>query len=284
MQEALDISKEEIMANEEEWSEVLAGNKVLEDAKPISHCYCGHQFGVFAGQLGDGRAITLGDVKNNKGDIWELQLKGAGKTPYSRFADGRAVLRSSIREYLCSEAMYALGIPTTRSGSIITSDSTVVRDLLYDGHPIDEKCTIVMRLAPTFLRFGSFEICLPTNKWSGSTGPSHGLEDELLPKLYEYTIEHFYKDLWEKFQQKEITKEQLYFDVFKEITRRTAETVAKWQGVGFCHGVLNTDNMSILGLTIDYGPFGFMDHFNPDHICNHSDKEGRYSYENQPTM
>jgi len=180
--------------------------------------------------------------------------------------------------------MNALKIATTRAGSIVTSDTTVVRDLLYDGHPIDEKCTIVLRLAPTFIRFGSFEICLPTNKLSGAKGPSNGLEDDLLPPLYEYVIKNFYSDFWKKFDEKETTKEDMYFDVFKEIARRTCEVVAKWQGVGFCHGVLNTDNMSILGLTIDYGPFGFMEHFNPDHICNHSDQDGRYSYDNQPSM
>ena len=142
----------------------------------------------------------------------------------------------------------------------------------------------MLRLAPTFLRFGSFQICLPSDKYTGAEGPSSGMDDELLPKLYEYTIEHFYPEFWDKFKNDEITKEDMYQKVFEEITRRTAQTVAKWQGAGFCHGVLNTDNMSILGLTIDYGPFGFMDHFNPDHICNHSDKEGRYTYDNQPTM
>ena len=290
LNDTVEVTKDEIMQNEDEWAQILSGNVLLEGSRPIAHCYCGHQFGVFAGQLGDGRAITLGDIENSKGEVWELQLKGAGKTPYSRFADGRAVLRSSIREFLCSEAMHALGIPTTRAASIITSDTTVVRDLLYDGHPIDENCAIVMRLAPTFIRFGSFEICLPKNRYSGSSGPSHGMADELLPKLLEYTINHLksfgklnmHTDL--AILPEDTPKESIYFEAFKEITIRTAETVAKWQGAGFCHGVLNTDNMSILGLTIDYGPFGFMDHFNPDHVCNHSDKDGRYSYDNQPSM
>ena len=284
MKEILDISREEIFENEHEWTEILSGNELPEEANPISHWYWGHQFGVFAGQLGDGRAITLGDIKNSKGEIWELQLKGSGMTPYSRFADGRAVLRSSIREYLCSEAIHALGIPTTRAGAIITSESTVVRDLLYDGHPIDENCSVVLRLAPNFIRFGSFETWLPTNIYSGMSGPSHGLEDKMLPTLYDYVIKYYYSEFWNKHEEKQITKEDMYFDVFKEISRRTARLVALWQGVGFWHGVLNTDNMSILGLTIDYGPFGFMDHFNPDHICNHSDRDGRYTYENQPSM
>jgi uncharacterized protein YdiU (UPF0061 family) len=284
MHDALGVHKGVIMENHQEWAQILSGNQLLEGSKPLAHCYCGHQFGYFAGQLGDGRAITLGDIKNEKGDRWEIQLKGAGKTPYSRHSDGRAVLRSSIREYLCSEAMHALGIATTRAGSIITSDSTVVRDLLYDGNQILEDCTVVLRLSPTFLRFGSFEICLPTCRMSGTEGPSSGLHSELIPQLYDYTIENFYPEFWARFKNEEVSKEEIYLEVLGEITRRTAETVAKWQGAGFCHGVLNTDNMSILGLTIDFGPFGFMDHFNPDHICNHSDKDGRYSYDKQPSM
>mmetsp|Transcript_23468 Transcript_23468/g.26908 ORF Transcript_23468/g.26908 Transcript_23468/m.26908 type:complete len:163 (+) Transcript_23468:137-625(+) len=162
--------------------------------------------------------------------------------------------------------MHALGIPTTRAGSIITSESTVVRDLLYDGHPIDEHCAVVLRLAPTFIRFGSFEICLPPSPYSGMSGSSNGVEDTLLPQLYEHVIKFHFPKYWQKFTENELTTEDMYFEVFKEIAKRTAEVVAKWQGAGFCHGVLNTDNMSILGLTIDYGPFGFMNHFNPDHI------------------
>jgi uncharacterized protein YdiU (UPF0061 family) len=266
----IDMDKNQIMG--QDFVEYFAGNKIIPGSDPISHCYCGHQFGKFAGQLGDGRAITLGETINNRGYRWELQLKGAGKTPYSRQADGRAVLRSSIREFLCSEAMHSLGIPTTRAGSIITSNTKVIRDALYDGHTKEEQCTILLRLAPSFIRFGSFEI-------TASTGPSPSMYD-LSSYLLNYLLKYHYTDI----NRQPINIKAKYQLLFREIVLRTAKMVAQWQCMGFCHGVLNTDNMSILGLTIDYGPFGFMEKFDPKFICNHSDKEGRYSYENQPKV
>uniref|UniRef100_A0A672PU16 Selenoprotein O n=1 Tax=Sinocyclocheilus grahami TaxID=75366 RepID=A0A672PU16_SINGR len=234
--------------------EYLSGSKVMPGSEPAAHCYCGHQFGQFAGQLGDGAACYLGEVKapvhqspellhENPTGRWEIQVKGAGLTPYSRQADGRKVLRSSIREFLCSEAVFALGVPTTRAGSVVASDSRVQRDVYYDGNPRMERCSVVLRIAPSFIRFGSFEIFKRADEFTGRQGPSYG-HDEI----------------------------------------RTQILVAQWQCVGFCHGVLNTDNMSILGLTLDYGPFGFMDRFDPDFICNASDTSGRYSYQAQPAI
>ena len=210
-----------------------------------------------------------------EGEIWELQLKGAGKTPYSRTADGKAVLRSSIREFLCSEAMWALGIPTTRAASLVLTDTLAERDPLYTGEVIDENCAIVMRVAPTFWRFGSFEIF---------KGPSQGLEKDLMPLMIEYILKYHYPEFLEKEKSQNWKREDTVYEVYCEITKRTAKLVALWQCYGFMHGVLNTDNMSILGLTIDYGPFGWMDFFNQGHICNHSDQGGRYSYENQPSI
>ncbi|KAM3142216.1 hypothetical protein pb186bvf_005625 [Paramecium bursaria] len=231
--------------------EILAGNLIPQTAKPVANCYCGYQFGNWASQLGDGRAISLGDVNG-----YDLQLKGAGLTPYSRFADGKAVIRSSIREYLCSEALYALGIPTTRAASLVITDTLAARDMFYNGQVKQERCAVVLRMAPTFLRFGSFEIERDLNP-----------KNTLVPLLWDYVKRYF------QTQQP-----------FQEIILRTAKLVALWQCYGFCHGVLNTDNMSILGLTIDYGPFGFMEYFDKNYICNHSDNEGRYSYTNQPAI
>ena len=184
-----------------ELAELLSGNKLFEGSEPFAHCYCGHQFGVFAGQLGDGRAISLGDVPSHNGinddseNLVDLQLKGAGLTPFSRRADGRAVLRSSIREFLCSEAMYALGVPTTRAASLIVSDSTVARDKLYTGNVIHEKCAVVTRVAPTFMRFGSFEIFKEKDPRSGGVGPSSGLKEEMQPKMLDYLLKYFFKDI-----------------------------------------------------------------------------------------
>lgn len=279
--ELLDLDKDGLL-EDSDTPYYLSGNKILPDSKPIAHNYCGHQFGVFAGQLGDGRAITLGDIKNERGELWELQLKGAGQTPYSRFADGKAVLRSSIREYLCSEAMWALRIPTTRAASLIVTETLAERDPLYTGDRIYEKCAIVMRLAPTFWRFGTFEIFKPLEMTSGRKGPSFGLEKELLPKMLNYLLENHYNEIY---RDQSLSKfEEKCLEMYKKIVNLTAELVALWQAYGFCHGVLNTDNMSVLGLTIDYGPFGWMDYFNYDHICNHSDESGRYSYRNQPEI
>jgi uncharacterized protein YdiU (UPF0061 family) len=264
----------ELLLKDNETPIYLSGNQLVPNSTPISHCYCGHQFGIFAGQLGDGRAITLGDtydVDNN--ELWEIQLKGAGLTPYSRFADGRAVLRSSIREFLCSEHLYALGIPTSRALSLIGSESTVARDPLYNGRVINEECCVVSRLAPTFIRFGSFEIFKDYDELTGHSGPSVGMESEMLPMLLDYIAEYHFIGLWGKFKG-----EELYKQMFEQIVIRTATLAAYWQSYGFTHGVLNTDNMSVLGLTIDFGPFGFLEFFDPGFICNHSDKNGRYCY------
>ncbi|KAM7284912.1 protein adenylyltransferase SelO, mitochondrial [Ixodes scapularis] len=261
-------------------AEYFSGNKLLPGSEPAAHCYCGHQFGYFSGQLGDGAAMYLGEVINQKGERWEIQLKGAGLTPYSRSADGRKVLRSSIREFLCSEAMHHLGIPTTRAGTCISSETLVSRDMFYDGHPKDEKCSVILRIAPTFLRFGSFEIFKTLDQFTGRVGPSVGRKDILI-QLLDYSVETFFPKIYLEHGN---DKEKMYIEFFKEVIKSTASLVAKWQCVGFCHGVLNTDNMSILGLTLDYGPFGFMDRFNPDHICNTSDDGGRYTYIKQPEI
>ncbi|XP_034336924.2 protein adenylyltransferase SelO, mitochondrial [Magallana gigas] len=263
-----------------DFAEFFSGNKLLPGSETTAHCYCGHQFGYFSGQLGDGAAMYLGEIVNKSGTRWEIQLKGSGLTPFSRSADGRKVLRSTIREFLCSEAIHHLGIPTTRAGSCVTSDSRVVRDIFYDGHPIQERCSIVLRIAPTFLRFGSFEIFKATDSETGRTGPSVGRND-ILKQMLDYTVQTFYPEIW---QAHSADKETAYVEFFKELTRRTARLVADWQSVGWCHGVLNTDNMSIVGVTIDYGPFGFMDKYDPDFICNASDDGGRYTYIKQPQI
>jgi uncharacterized protein YdiU (UPF0061 family) len=234
----------------------LIGNRVPDHAKPLAAVYSGHQFGVWAGQLGDGRAILLGDVATADGPV-ELQLKGAGLTPYSRMGDGRAVLRSSIREFLCSEAMHALGIPSTRALSVAGSDQGVVRESI-------ETSAVVIRMAPTFVRFGSFEHWFYRNK------------PEELKQLADYVIGRFYPEL--------LAAANPFAALLEEVSRRTARLIAQWQAVGFMHGVMNTDNMSILGQTLDYGPFGFMEAFDARHICNHTDEHGRYSYANQPQI
>ncbi|MFC0251884.1 protein adenylyltransferase SelO [Massilia consociata] len=237
----------------EDFVDVFTGNKVAVRSQPLSAVYSGHQFGVWAGQLGDGRAITLGDIATPNGPM-ELQLKGAGLTPYSRMGDGRAVLRSSIREFLCSEAMAALGIPTTRALVLTGSHQRVMRETV-------ETAAVVTRMAPTFIRFGSFE------HWH-----YRGKQDELR-LLADYVIKNWYPEF--------TGAANPYKELLAEVTRRTARMIAGWQAVGFMHGVMNTDNMSILGLTLDYGPFGFMEAFDANHICNHTDQGGRYSYANQ---
>jgi uncharacterized protein YdiU (UPF0061 family) len=241
---------------QEDFVAVFTGNAVPAAAKPLSAVYSGHQFGVWAGQLGDGRAILLGNLATPAGPM-ELQLKGAGLTPYSRMGDGRAVLRSSIREFLCSEAMAALGIPTTRALMITGSDKGVMRETV-------ETSAVATRMAPSFVRFGSFE------HWFYRDKP------EQLRTLADYVIANFYPDL--------AGQANPYKALLAEVTRRTAHMIAHWQAVGFMHGVMNTDNMSILGLTLDYGPFGFMEAFDSQHICNHTDQQGRYSYANQPQI
>jgi uncharacterized protein YdiU (UPF0061 family) len=244
----------------QEFIETFSGNRTLEQSQPLSAVYSGHQFGVWAGQLGDGRAILLGEADAPgmppPGKM-ELQLKGAGMTPYSRMGDGRAVLRSSIREFLCSEAMAALGVPTSRALCVIGSDQRVLREL-------PETAAVATRMAPTFVRFGSFE------HWF-----YQGRQDEL-KLLADYVIDRCYPELRDQAQP--------YKALLTEVTRRTAEMIAHWQAVGFMHGVMNTDNMSILGQTLDYGPFGFMEAFNPGHICNHTDQQGRYAYNMQPQI
>ncbi|MBC3875355.1 protein adenylyltransferase SelO [Undibacterium flavidum] len=250
------ISDEQI--REPELIEVFSGNRVHSSSAPLATVYSGHQFGVWAGQLGDGRAILLGDLATRQDNIrHEIQLKGAGMTPYSRMGDGRAVLRSSVREFLCSEAMAGLGIPTSRALCITGSDQYTMREM-------PEKTAVVTRTAPSFVRFGSFE------HWYYKEKP------EQLQQLADFVIQHYYPHLQ--------NTENPYPALLKEVVIKTAQLVAHWQAVGFMHGVLNTDNMSILGLTLDYGPFGFMDGFDPAHICNHSDNQGRYSYQMQPRI
>jgi len=243
---------------QERFIEAFSGNTTLHGSEPLSAVYSGHQFGVWAGQLGDGRAILLGDVPaNDPYGRMELQLKGSGLTPYSRMGDGRAVLRSSIREFLCSEAMAALGIPTSRALCVTGSDMVVMRETPETG-------AVATRMAPTFVRFGSFEHWFYNDR------------KEELATLTDYVINRFYPALRDAANP--------YQALLAEVTRRTAELMAQWQSVGFMHGVMNTDNMSILGLTIDYGPFGFMEAFDARHICNHSDHQGRYAYQMQPKI
>jgi len=263
-----------------DYVQVFTGNKLLEGSEPNSHCYCGHQFGSFAGQLGDGRAISLGEVINKNGERWEVQLKGAGKTPYSRFADGRAVLRSSIREFLCSEHMHALGVPTTRAGTLVVSDTLAVRDPMYSGREILEKCAVVSRIAPTFFRFGSWEIFKPLD--IDREGPCVN-KKEYAPIMLDHVIKYHFQDLHRDCPDEGQRREK-YLKFFEEVVVRTARMVAEWQLVGFTHGVLNTDNMSILGLTIDYGPFGFLDKYNPKFVPNTTDEGGRYRFEAQPSI
>lgn len=263
-------------------TEYMSGNKLLPGSVPVAHCYCGHQFGSFAGQLGDGAAISLGEVIGPKLNREELQLKGAGKTPFSRGSDGRKVLRSSTREFLCSEGMYYLNIPTTRAGTLVTSDSTVERDPYYNGNVILEKCSVVSRIAENFFRFGSFEIFKSKVSEGDRGGPSAGNEG-LKEVLMDHVMWSYYNSTVGNIDELR-PKEENYLNMFREITRRTAVLVAKWQACGFVHGVLNTDNMSIMGLTIDYGPFGFMEYFDQDYVPNGSDNSGRYSYRKQHVM
>ncbi|MDD2466770.1 MAG: YdiU family protein [Desulfobulbus sp.] len=242
---------------------VFSGNRLLAAMDPHAACYGGHQFGNWAGQLGDGRAINLGEVVNRRGDHWMLQLKGAGPTPYSRSADGLAVLRSSLREFLCSEAMYHLGIPTTRALSLILTGESVMRDMFYDGHPALEPGAVVCRLAPSFLRFGNFEILAARG------------ELDTLKQLVQFTLRHHFPHLGP------LSRESMLL-WFEQICRRTAELMVHWLRVGFVHGVMNTDNMSILGLTIDYGPYGWLEDYDPTWTPNTTDAQGRrYCYGRQ---
>ena len=252
--------------NSADFAAVFGGNTLLPGMDPHAMCYGGHQFGNWAGQLGDGRAIILGEVQTRRGEHWSLQLKGAGPTPYSRTADGLAVLRSSLREFLCSEAMYHLGVPTTRALSLVTTGERVVRDMFYDGNPRAEPGAIVCRVAPSFVRFGNFEILAARG------------EVDLLRQLVDFSLATDYPGLGEPGRE-------TYAAWLAEISRRTAVLVAHWMRVGFVHGVMNTDNMSILGLTIDYGPYGWLENYDPDWTPNTTDAgHRRYRFGTQPQV
>ena len=263
MASELNISEEEITS--EFFKNIVTGNEIYPDTKPFSMCYGGHQFGNWAGQLGDGRAINLFEVEHQNKN-WKVQLKGAGETPYSRTADGLAVLRSSVREYLCAEAMFHLNVPTTRSLSLSLSGDDVLRDVLYDGNPAYEKGAIVSRVSPSFLRFGNYEIF------------SARKDVKNLKVLVDYTIKHHFSHLGNP-------SKESYIHFFKEVSERTLEMIIHWQRVGFVHGVMNTDNMSILGLTIDFGPYGWLEGFDFGWTPNTTDRQHkRYRYGNQPNI
>ncbi len=249
----------------EEFLEIVTGNKVLENTTPYAMCYAGHQFGNWAGQLGDGRAINLFEVEHHNKN-WVVQLKGAGETPYSRSADGLAVLRSSIREYLCSEAMHHLGVPTTRALSLALTGDNVLRDVMYNGNPDYEKGAIVSRVSPSFLRFGSYEVFAARQ------------DQKNLKILVDFTIKEHFSHLG-------APSKDTYIQFFDEVCTRTLEMIIHWQRIGFVHGVMNTDNMSILGLTIDYGPYGWLEGFDYGWTPNTTDSQHkRYRYGNQPNM
>lgn len=260
--ELLNISEETCKSSL--FRDIFVGNTLLPGMDPFSMCYGGHQFGSWADQLGDGRAINLGEVINARGERWILQLKGAGPTPYSRNADGLAVLRSSVREFLCSEAMYHLGVPTTRALSLISTGELVLRDMFYDGHPKDEPGAVVCRVSPSFIRFGNFELLAARKDLT------------LLRQLIDYTISTDFPHLG-------APSKETYLRWFDEVCKATVTMILHWMRVGFVHGVMNTDNMSILGLTIDYGPYGWLDGYDPDWTPNTTDAHGRrYCFKNQP--
>lgn len=238
-----------------QWLDCCANGKLLDGMQPVAQVYAGHQFGEFVPRLGDGRALLLGQHRCRDRSLWDLHLKGAGKTPFSRFGDGRAVLRSCIREFLASEALHHLGIPTTRALVLATSDEVVYRENI-------EYASTLLRVAPSHLRIGHLEYFAQ----QGNSAYVRALLDDVIDNHYPQVDAGDY-GAW-----------------FEQVVTRTAELIAKWQAFGFCHGVLNTDNMSLLGLTIDYGPFGFLETFNPHHICNHSDPLGRYAYDQQPAV
>lgn len=250
------IDLDPAVARSPEFVQHFAGNKLLPGSEPVAMKYAGHQFGSYVPQLGDGRAILLGEVRNAAGQKWDLHLKGAGKTAFSRFGDGRAVLRSSIREYLACEAMHALGIPTTRALCVVGTDLEVYRESTEPG-------ALVLRMAPSHVRFGSFEVFA----YRGQGAEVKSLADYVIDRNFSHR-----------------DKEDKYLAFFREVVARTAFLVAHWQAVGFAHGVLNTDNMSIRGDTLDYGPYGFMEEFDPGFICNHSDEGGRYAFDQQPKI
>jgi uncharacterized protein YdiU (UPF0061 family) len=263
MASELNISKKELTSDF--FKNIVTGNEIYPNTKPFAMCYGGHQFGNWAGQLGDGRAINLFEIEH-KNKNWKVQLKGAGETPYSRTADGLAVLRSSVREYLCSEAMFHLGVPTTRALSLSLSGDAVLRDVLYDGNPAYEKGAIVSRVSPSFLRFGNYEIFAARK------------DIKNLKSLVDYTIKNHFSITEKKPKER-------YIQFFKEVSKRTLEMIIHWQRVGFVHGVMNTDNMSILGLTIDFGPYGWLEGFDFGWTPNTTDRQHkRYRYGNQPNI
>ena len=249
----IDLDPEE--AQNPDFVEYFSGRKPIPGSEPLAMYYTGHQFGVYNPDIGDGRAVLLGEVRNKKGRIWDLHLKGSGRTRYSRTFDGRAVLRSTIREYLCSEAVHALGIPTTRALCIVGSDERVERETAESG-------AMMLRMSPSHVRFGSFEAFHYTGR------------EDCVRILADYTIERDFPAIKDR--------DDKYSAFFDEVADRAARLTAMWQASGFTHGVMNTDNMSLLGITIDYGPFGFMEEYDPEYTPNHSDHFGRYSYENQP--
>ena len=245
---------------------IFSGNRVLDSMDPYAMCYGGHQFGNWAGQLGDGRAINLGEIIGPTGKRWVVQLKGAGLTPYSRSADGLAVLRSSIREFLCSEAMHHLGVPTTRALSLVSTGEHVIRDMFYDGNPKPEPGAVVCRVAPSFVRFGNFQLFAARG------------EIDVLQQLVDYTIRTDFPHLGEP-------SRATYLAWFEEVCRTTARMIVHWLRVGFVHGVMNTDNMSILGLTIDYGPYGWLENYDPNWTPNTTDAAShRYAFGKQPQI
>jgi len=255
MAELLDIDEEYI--DSPEFVEIFTGNRLVNGSNPIAMIYSGHQFGQYVPELGDGRALMLGEIDGKDGNTWEIQLKGSGLTPFSRMGDGRAVLRSTIREYLCSEAMAGLGIPTTRALCITASNDEVYREKI-------ESAAVLTRVATSHVRFGNFEVFYYRQQYDD------------LKILADYVIEHFYPESREA--------QNPYLDLLQQVIDRTARLIAQWQLVGFTHGVMNSDNMSILGLSIDYGPYGFLDTYASGFVCNHSDYQGRYAYDQQPRI
>lgn len=266
---ARELGLSEAWMNSAQALQAFAGNAVLPGTRPLASVYSGHQFGVWAGQLGDGRALLLGELRAANGVPQEVQLKGAGRTPYSRMGDGRAVLRSSIREFLCSEAMQGLGIPTSRALCITGSDAPVRRETT-------ETAAVVTRVAPSFVRFGHFEHFSYLDRPKSGAAQAH----TELRQLADWVLARHYPQC----QGSTAFAGNPYAALLQAVSERTAHLMAQWQAVGFCHGVMNTDNMSILGLTLDYGPFQFLDAFDPAHICNHSDTQGRYAFHKQPNI
>ncbi len=251
----LDLDPEE--ARRPEFAGCLAGHYLPPGSEPLAMVYAGHQFGAYVSRLGDGRAILLGEVRNSRGEKWDLHLKGAGLTPFSRDDDGRAVLRSCIREYLCGEAMHGLGIPTTRALCVVGSEEEVLREQVETG-------ATLLRLAPSHVRFGHFEFFYWRRQF------------DHLKTLADYVLAQHFPEL--------VGRPDSYARFYHEAAVRTARLIAEWQAVGFAHGVMNSDNMSVLGMTLDYGPFGFLDAYDPAFICNHSDHQGRYAFHNQPDI